>query len=114
LLNTWSDWLMCAGIMAVAIAGKFVGSALAARWTGMDWHDSLSLGALMNTRGLMELIVLNIGYDLGVLSPRIFSMMVIMALVTTFMAAPFLSLLELLKRRHGDIQAEIPDSTGAY
>ena len=114
LLSAWSDWLMCAGVIAVAIAGKFVGSALAARWTGMDWRDSLSLGALMNTRGLMELIVLNIGYDLGVLSPRIFSVMVIMALVTTFMAAPFLSLLELLKRRHGDIQAEIPDSTGAY
>jgi Kef-type K+ transport system membrane component KefB len=114
LLNSWSDWLMCAGVIAVAIAGKFVGSALAARWTGMDWHDSLSLGALMNTRGLMELIVLNIGYDLGVLSPRIFSMMVIMALVTTFMAAPFLSLLELLKRRHGAIRTEIPDSTGAY
>ena len=112
LLNTWSDWLICAGVIIVAIAGKFVGGALAARWTGMDWHDSLSLGALMNSRGLMELIALNIGYDLGVLSPRIFSMMVIMALITTFMTAPLLSLLEFLRRRGVSLQAEIPDPTG--
>jgi len=112
LLNTWSDWLMCAGVITVAIAGKFVGSALAARWTGMGWHDSLSLGALMNARGLMELIVLNIGYDLGVLSPRIFSMMVIMALITTFMTAPLLSLFEFLRRREVGIQAEVLDSAG--
>jgi Kef-type K+ transport system membrane component KefB len=109
-----TDWLMCAGVIAVAIAGKFGGSALAARWTGMNWYDSLSLGALMNTRGLVELIVLNIGYDLGVLSPRIFSMMVIMALITTFMTAPLLSLLEFLRRREVSIQAEIPDSSGVY
>ncbi|HKQ72510.1 MAG TPA: cation:proton antiporter [Blastocatellia bacterium] len=113
LLNTWSDWLICAGVIAVAIAGKFGGSALAARWTGMNWHDSLSIGTLMNARGLMELIVLNIGYDLGILSPRIFSMMVIMALVTTFMTAPILSLLESLKRRDVSARMEIPDSTGA-
>jgi Kef-type K+ transport system membrane component KefB len=112
LLNTWSDWLMCAGVIAVAIAGKFGGSALAARWTGMNWYDSLSLGTLMNARGLIELIVLNIGYDLGVLSPRIFSMMVIMALITTFITAPLLSLLEFLRLREVSIQAEIPDPTG--
>jgi K+:H+ antiporter len=112
LLNTWSDWLMCAGVIAVAIVGKFGGSALAARWTGMNWYDSLSLGALMNTRGLVELIVLNIGYDLGVLSQRIFSMMVIMALITTFMTAPLLSLLEFLRRREVSIRAEIPNPAG--
>jgi Kef-type K+ transport system membrane component KefB len=112
LLNTWSDWLMCAGVIAVAIAGKFGGSALAARWTGMNWYDSLSLGTLMNARGLIELIVLNIGYDLGVLSPRIFSMMVIMALITTFITAPLLSLLEFLRLREVSIQAEIPDPAG--
>ena len=61
----------------------------------MSWHDALSIGALMNTRGLMELIALNIGYDLGILSPRIFAMMVLMALATTFMAGPLLWLFGL-------------------
>jgi Kef-type K+ transport system membrane component KefB len=92
LLNDWSDWLMCAGVVAVAVAGKLGGSMLAAYWTGMNWRDSLSLGILMNTRGMVELVVLNIGYDLGILSPRIFSMMVIMAVTTTFMTGPLLSL----------------------
>jgi Kef-type K+ transport system membrane component KefB len=99
LLNHWSSWLMCAAVIAVAIAGKLGGSALAAYWAGMNWSDSLSLGILMNTRGLVELIVLNIGYDLGILSPRVFSMMVIMAITTTFMTVPLLSLLEFWKRK---------------
>jgi len=90
LLNDWISWLMCACVVVVAIGGKLGGSMLAARWTGMNWRDSFSLGALMNTRGLIELIVLNIGYDLGILSPRIFSMMVCMALVTTCMATPLM------------------------
>jgi Kef-type K+ transport system membrane component KefB len=63
-----------------------------ARWTGMNWRDSFSLGALMNTRGLVELVVLNIGYDLGILSARAFALLVLMALVTTFMTGPLLSL----------------------
>lgn len=92
LLNDWASWLMCAGVIAVAICGKLGGSMFAAHWTGMNFRDSFSLGALMNTRGLVELIVLNIGYDLGILSPRIFSMMVLMALVTTCMATPLLDL----------------------
>ncbi len=91
LLNDWNSWLMCAVIIAVAIAGKLVGSMLMARWTGMNWHDSFSIGVLMNTRGLMELVVLNIGYDLGILPARIFAIMVIMAIVTTSMAGPLLS-----------------------
>jgi len=99
LLNDWPSWLMGAGIIALAIAGKLGAGALAARWTGMSWLDSLSIGALMNTRGLMELIVLNIGYDLGILSPRIFAMMVLMALATTFMTGPLLALFELVKQR---------------
>jgi Kef-type K+ transport system membrane component KefB len=70
--------------MLVACAGKFGGSALAARLTGMSWRDSASLGILMNTRGLMELIVLNIGLDLKVISPTLFAMLVLMAVVTTF------------------------------
>ena len=91
LLDDWASWLLCAVIIGVAIAGKLGGSMLAARWTGMGWKDSFAVGTLMNTRGLIELIVLNIGYDLGILSPRIFTMMVIMALVTTFMTGPILS-----------------------
>lgn len=92
LLETPQDWLMCAGIIAAATVGKLGTSAIAGRLTGMPWRDALQLGALMNTRGLMELIALNIGYDLGILSPRIFTMLVIMALATTFMTGPLLTL----------------------
>ena len=102
LLDDWPSWLLCAGLIAVAIAGKLGGSMLAARWTGMVWKDSFSIGVLMNTRGLVELIVLNIGYDLGILSPRIFTMMVLMALVTTFMTGPILSLLGYGRRAARD------------
>lgn len=99
LLDGWSDWVMCAAVIGVAVVGKLGGSMLAARWTGMSWHESISLGVLMNTRGLMELVVLNIGYDLGILSPRVFSMMIIMALTTTFMTGPLLSLLKYWEQR---------------
>lgn len=92
LLNDFQGWLMCAVIILVAIAGKLGGSMLMSRWTGMSWPMSFSIGVLMNTRGLVELVVLNIGYDLGILSGRIFAMMVLMALVTTFMTGPLLSL----------------------
>ncbi len=92
LLNDWGGWLICGGLILVAIVGKLGGSMSAARFTGMSWGDSFSLGALMNTRGLVELIVLNLGYDLGILPPRIFTMMVLMALVTTFMTGPLLQL----------------------
>ncbi len=98
LLNDWSGWLMCFAIIAVAVAGKLGGSMLMARWTRMSWRDSFSIGVLMNTRGLIELVVLNIGYDLGILSSRIFVMMVIMALATTFMTGPLLSLVKLRKQ----------------
>jgi Kef-type K+ transport system membrane component KefB len=99
LLDNWWSWLACALIIAVAIAGKLGGSMLAARWTGMAWGDSFSLGVLMNTRGLVELIVLNVGYDLGILSPRIFAMLVLMALVTTFMTSPVLDAFGVLRRK---------------
>lgn len=88
LLNEGHLWVTFGWILLVAVCGKFGGSALAARMVGQSWKDSLSIGVLMNTRGLMELIVLNIGYDLGILSPEIFTMMVLMALVTTFMTGP--------------------------
>ncbi len=93
LLNDPYLWQLCGLVILVATAGKFLGSALAARFVGQSWQESLSVGALMNTRGLMELVVLNIGYDLGVLTPEIFAMMVIMALVTTFMTGPALDLI---------------------
>lgn len=94
LLNEGDLWLVCGAVIGVAVLGKLGGSALAARFTGNSWKDSLTIGALMNTRGLMELVVLNIGYDLGVLTPKIFVMMVIMALVTTFMTGPALALID--------------------
>ena len=92
LLNDWRGWLLCAGVIGVAILGKLGGSMLAARWTGMSWRDSFAIGALMNTRGLMELIVLNLGYDLGILSQKVFAILVLMALVTTGMTGPLLTL----------------------
>ena len=96
LLNDVGLWKWCAVILAVAVVGKFTGSAVAARFVGLSLKESLMVGALMNTRGLMELVVLNIGYDLGVISPEIFAMMVIMALVTTVMTGPTLTLICLL------------------
>ena len=83
-------------IILVAVVGKFVGSALAAKFVGQSWRNSLTIGALMNTRGLMELIVLNIGLDLKVLTPEVFTMLVIMALVTTFMTGPALDLINYI------------------
>ena len=95
LLDQGHLWAVFGMIMLVAVAGKLGGSAATAKLMGQSWTDSLAIGALMNTRGLMELIVLNIGYDLGILSPEIFAMMVLMALGTTFMTGP---LLDLVKR----------------
>ncbi|HET6233275.1 MAG TPA: cation:proton antiporter [Longimicrobiaceae bacterium] len=90
LVSGWEMWGCCALIVAVAVAGKFGGSSLAARLTGMSWREAGALGVLMNTRGLMELVILNVGLDIGVISPALFAMMVIMALVTTFATSPLL------------------------
>lgn len=90
LLNTAHAWQVCAILIGIAILGKFGGSMFAARFVGLSWRDSVVIGALINTRGLMELIILNIGYDLGILNSEIFTMMVLMALITTFMTAPVL------------------------
>jgi Kef-type K+ transport system membrane component KefB len=92
LLGDLVSWATCLAIIAVATIGKLGGTVLAARWTGLPWRDSVALGALMNTRGLMELVALNVGYDLGILTPEIFAMMVLMALVTTATTGPLLSL----------------------
>lgn len=96
LLNDPYLWKVTGLIILVAVVGKFLGSALAAKFVGQNWQDSLTIGALMNTRGLMELIVLNIGFDLGVLTSEVFTMMVIMALVTTFMTGPALDLINAI------------------
>ncbi len=93
LVSGYEQWMMCALIVVVASAGKFGGSVVAARLTGLDWRDSSALGVLMNTRGLMELIVLNIGLEMNVISPTLFAMLVIMALVTTFATTPILHLI---------------------
>ncbi len=96
LLNDGHLWITAGFIILTAVVGKFAGSALTAKFLGINWKESLTIGALMNTRGLMELIVLNIGYDLGVLSPEIFAMMVIMALFTTFMTGPALDFINFI------------------
>lgn len=83
-------WLLCVAIIVTAIAGKWGGAALAARSTGLSWRESNVLGVLMNTRGLMELVILNVGLEIGVLTRELFAMMVLMALVTTFMTSPVL------------------------
>jgi Kef-type K+ transport system membrane component KefB len=101
LLNDTYLWAICGIIIFAAVAGKFGGSTFAAKLVGHSWRDSLSIGALMNTRGLMELIVLNIGYDLGILQADLFAIMVLMALVTTFMTGPSLDLITYLSRRAG-------------
>ncbi len=91
LLSSFADVLICLTLIALAILGKFGGSYLAARWSNVSHFDALRIGSLMNTRGLMELIVLNLGLDLGVLSPKLFTMLVIMAIVTTMMTGPWLA-----------------------
>jgi Kef-type K+ transport system membrane component KefB len=88
LMDDWTSVGACLGIVALATIGKLGGSAVTARWMGMDWRGSIVLGALMNARGLVELIALNVGYDLGVISREMFTMLVVMALVTTAMTGP--------------------------
>ncbi len=92
LMSSLDRWILCGAIILFASAGKFGGSFLAARFTGSSWREATSLGILMNTRGLMELIVLNIGLDLGVISPVLFAMLVMMAIITTLATAPILHL----------------------
>lgn len=98
LLTDKVMWEYALAIMAIAVVGKLAGAALTAYVTGMNWKDSLGLGALMNTRGLVELVILNAGLDLGILSPAMFTMLVLMALVTTFMTSPALEILGIDRR----------------
>jgi Kef-type K+ transport system membrane component KefB len=98
LLNQTHLWITFGWLLLVAVGGKFGGVTIAAKVVGQNWKDSLSIGVLMNTRGLMQLIILNIGYDLGILTPEIFAMMVLMALVTTFMTGPALDFINWLMK----------------
>lgn len=103
LITGMDQWLLCGAIVLVACAGKFGGTVIASRLTGIAWRDASALGVLMNTRGLVELIVLNIGLDLHVISPRLFTMLVIMAIGTTVMTTP---ILQLLVRKHPWMESE--------
>lgn len=94
LLNEGSLWVLCIFIIVIATVGKMVGIIFSARYLGFDWKSGMTIGALMNTRGLMQLVVLNIGLDLGILTPQIFVIMVVVALVTTFMTGPLLNLID--------------------
>lgn len=110
LVSGLDQWLICGLIILVATVGKFGGTLVAARLTGLGWRHAAALGVLMNTRGLMELIVLNIGLDLQVISPALFSMMVLMALVTTMLASPVLLLLVPQMASKGDSDSSsVPD-----
>jgi Kef-type K+ transport system membrane component KefB len=101
LLSGWNAWLTCGAVVVVATVGKFGGALVGARIARYDWQTAASLATLMNTRGLMELIVLNVGLDLGVISPTLFTMLVIMAIVTTMATTPVLTVVmpEAVRRR---------------
>src|SRR5574344_1133759 len=110
LIDSMDLWLVALLFTLLAIVGKLGGCAVAARLTGSSWKESLQIGTLMNTRGLMELVALNIGYEMGVLPPRIFVILVIMALVTTFITTPLLHLIEWLYK----VKKEITASSKKY
>jgi Kef-type K+ transport system membrane component KefB len=114
LINDPYLWKVTGFIILVAVVGKFLGSALAAKFVGQSWSDSLTIGALMNTRGLMELIVLNIGLELKVLTPAVFTMMVIMALVTTFMTGPALDFINFIFKNKDAIVPEVVVNENKY
>lgn len=115
LLNSPDLWWMCGVFILVAILGKFGGAMFSARFVGESWKDSLYIGALMNTRGLMELVVLTIGYEMKILSPPVFVMLVLMTLVTTFMTIPLVSFIKFCYRRREKIKeyeaVEMADGT---
>ena len=110
LLNDAAMWWWAGVVLLAAVFGKMGGAAMAARWTGHSWRNALALGALLNTRGLVELIVLNIAYTLGAFSPTLFTMLVVMALVTTMLTTPFLSLLGIrgkMKEQPGSVPVSV-------
>ncbi len=113
LVSSGQDWLVVGAIVAVATLGKFGGTVVAARFSRLGWREASALGILMNTRGLMELIVLNVGLDMHVLSPTLFAMMVLMALATTFATTPVFDLItrgmpSLRPSSPGAVRAPLP------
>jgi len=111
LVDSARDLWIAGMILFVAISGKFLGGGLAARFTGHSWKESATLGVLLNTRGLVELIVLNVGLDLALISPKLFSILVFMALFTTYMTGPLLNL--VWKRRETSLTTSIEHPTSA-
>jgi Kef-type K+ transport system membrane component KefB len=107
LVQGGTAWALAGLILLVAVAGKLGGSAGAARLFGMPWREALAVGALMNTRGLMELVILNVGLDIGVITPTLFAMLVLMALVTTVMTSPLLGALRQGRAHAGDAAAAL-------
>jgi Kef-type K+ transport system membrane component KefB len=116
LLDTPELWWMCGIMILAAIAGKFGGAFFSARVVGESFKNSLYIGALMNTRGLMELVVLTIGYEMHILPPPVFVMLVLMTLVTTFMTAPLVAFIRFCFRAHGKLQEEKthPQTEGVF
>lgn len=109
-LHGAQHWLMFAGVLTVAFSGKLVGGYLGGRLIGESHRSSVVLGVCMNTRALMELIVLNIGLDLGVLSRALFTMLVLMAIISTFMATPLIRILMRTQTSRLDRPAEASSS----
>jgi Kef-type K+ transport system membrane component KefB len=104
LLASGSIWFWTGIILVAAVVGKMGGAVLAARWSGESWIDAWALGALLNTRGLVELIVLNVAYKAGVFSPTLFTMLVVMALFTTLMTIPLLNMLGVENRGEAKLE----------
>ncbi len=113
LLDRPELWLITGVLLAVAVVGKLFGAMLAARFTGFDWRSSAVIGTLMNTRGLTELIVLNLALEKGVISEALFAMLVLMALVTTLMAGPFLKLLDPRNELGAPLEEELTEARAA-
>jgi Kef-type K+ transport system membrane component KefB len=111
LLNDAEMWFYCALTVGVAILGKLGGAMIAARASGLGWRESGVIGVLMNTRGLVGLVVLNIGLEIGVISPVLFTILVVTALVTTFMAGPLIELIypkRISDREPAAVATEVP------
>jgi Kef-type K+ transport system membrane component KefB len=96
-INGSGLWAMCGLVLLAAFVGKFGGCSMAARCSGLSWRDACAIGVMMNTRALMELIVINLGYDLGIIPKSVFFMLVLMAVISTYFTAPVLR--PLLRRR---------------
>lgn len=109
LLGTHAHvWAWCAVVTCAAVVSKWAGSTLASRATGVDWPEAMSLGALMNCRGLTELVVLNVGLSLGVISLTVFAILLVMTLVSTFLTAPSLTFIERRAARHAARRVTTP------